>query len=653
MPPQPSLLRWCLASLGAFLLVVFVAPGCGRSSLEPESLTDGSIPVPEAGACGPSTCPSGCCDARGTCRTGLDTQACGGGGKQCSDCIANGFTSCEATTKSCARSTTQCNAATCATGCCAVVGGQTQCLSGTEANACGTNGQSCQQCSAQGRTCDTRSRTCSASKCDATNCNGCCVGDTCLPGTDALACGVRGAQCTSCQAQGRVCRAQAGGGGQCEGAPTCSPANCGGCCNGDTCVDGSDGAACGKGGQACQNCLVQGQVCIPQGQPNERTCQVQPACNAANCPGCCQGNTCIVLTTNLSCGRGGQACRPCGANESCNAGVCTPNPACGPANCAGCCIGNVCALGNQNTACGVAGAACANCAAAGNVCQGGRCEAQACSPANCAGCCQGNTCVLGTQDDACGRGGLACNNCAAGGQVCQGAQCRDRCGPLNCAGCCQGNNACQLGFANNACGSSGSACVNCTAQGSRCNTLVSPRVCDNQQNTCPAPYNACPAGVTTPITPSTQGLCPDADLDALAAACAGGADSVPCLAAFQVLQATNAACAACVTPFREPFDQANALYLCVAPFVSAACNRSTGCAADCSGTSCAQCLPANQDQCKTQVNGAGGQCLPFVQQTACAVAALGPGQLCSPLTYGGQFGAWLRAVGDHFCGDGP
>jgi hypothetical protein len=653
MRAPPSLLRWCFFSLTFGVLVALLAPGCGRSSLEAESLVDGSIPVPEAGACGPSTCPTGCCDARGTCRTGTDTQACGGAGKQCNDCIANGFTTCESTTKSCSRATATCNASTCPSGCCAVVGGVTQCLSGTEANACGRNGASCAQCAAQGRACDTATRACTSTKCDASNCNGCCVGDTCLPGTDSLSCGEKGQACLSCAAQGRVCRGQAGGGGVCEGTPSCGPANCGGCCNGDTCVAGSDGAACGKGGAACANCVVQGRVCVPQGQPNERTCQVQATCNAGNCPGCCQGNTCIVLTTNLSCGRGGEACRACGGNESCNAGVCTPNPACGPANCAGCCIGNVCAQGNQDTACGLAGIECLNCAGGGNVCQAGRCEAPACGPGNCAGCCRGNTCVLGAQDDACGRGGAACRDCTVGGQVCQGAQCRDRCGPANCAGCCQGAVQCQLGFANNACGSNGAACANCNAQGSTCNTLVSPRVCDNQQNVCPAAYNACPGGTTTPITPSLQNVCPGADLDALAAACAAGPDTVPCIAAFQVLQATNAACATCLVPFNEPFTQLTGLYRCAAPFVTAACNRSTGCASDCADTSCAQCVPANRDQCKDQVNGNGGQCLPFVQQTACVAPALLPGQLCSPATYGAQFGNWLRAVGDHFCGDGP
>ncbi len=89
------------------------------------------------------------------------------------------------------------------------------------------------------------------------------------------------------------------------------------------------------------------------------------------------------------------------------------------------------------------------------------------------------------------------------------------------------------------------------------------------------------------------------------------------------------------------------------PFVSNPCNRATGCAVDCQNTSCSNCAAGVEDQCRNQVNGGGGQCNNFVQQTACVQGAVGPGSLCSPFTYGGNFGGWLRAVGDHFCGNGP
>lgn len=642
----PSFARFFGVAFFAALVFVFVASGCGRSSLEIE-------PPPEAGvtpgACTAATCPNGCCDTSGQCRTGADVRACGGGGQRCSDCIATGFQTCDPARKTCSRTVAECNASTCRDGCCSFNGTQQTCLAGTDAIACGRAGSVCVDCANLGRACDASTRTCGTGKCDATNCDGCCVGDKCLTGTEATACGVNGQSCTSCAQQGQTCRSLPGGGGTCQGTPTCGPQNCGGCCQGTTCVTGSDASACGRQGAACTNCTATGRVCGA-----DRTCQTPVTCGPANCPGCCVGNNCVVATTPAACGKGGEVCRGCGANESCNAGVCVPAPNCGPANCAGCCIGNdVCAVGSQNTACGVGGLQCANCAGNGQVCQGGTCQAAACGPANCAGCCAGNTCVIGTQDNACGGNGAQCSDCTPGNQVCQGRQCRARCSPANCAGCCTGGNACALGFTNGACGSGGAACSNCAAAGSTCNTLVVPRVCANQGGNCPAAYPACPAGVTSPVTPSLQGVCADLDLDALQAACAAGPDVATCVAAFQVLAATSPGCNACLAPFNQPFQQLSGIYTCAAPFVSAACNRATGCAVDCATTSCTQCPAASQDQCVNQVNGGGGQCSPFVQQTACVLPTLQPGNLCSPVTYGGSFGGWLRAVGDHFCGNGP
>ena len=635
-----------LAALATFavLSLVVLSPGCGRTSLEPETLGDGGV-IPTS--CGPQNCPNGCCDETGQCKTGGDTRACGSLGSRCTDCIAQGFEFCEPGAKVCGRNVSRCTPAECPNGCCSVEGGRARCLAGTEASACGTGGSACRDCEAEGRSCDPALRTCSVGKCDASNCNGCCVGDLCLPGNELASCGAAGQQCLTCAA-GQVCRAQPGGGGVCEGTPACGPQNCGGCCTPEgQCVTGSDTNACGRQGQACQACPA-GQTCGPN-----RTCQPLPTCGPANCAGCCVGNNCVIATTPAACGRGGVACQACAQGETCNAGVCQPGPKCGPGNCAGCCVGDdICAVGTQATACGAGGQQCNNCAAQNppRVCQGGTCELPTCGPQNCLGCCSGNTCVVGTQDNACGpANGQACTDCTQANQVCVGRQCRERCGPANCVGCCNGN-SCVPGFANNACGSGGAACTNCTQAGSTCNGLVDPRVCNNQQNTCPAPYAACPAGVTTPVTPSLQNQCTDGDLDAVQAACAGGPNTATCAAAFQVLAATNAACATCVTPFRQPFQQLSGIYLCVAPFVSGPCNRATGCAVDCADTSCEQCPAATETQCRTQVNG--GQCSQFVQQTACVTPALAAGQLCSPATYG-SFGAWLRAVGDHFCGNGP
>lgn len=650
----PRLLRLLGLAVFAAAFFVLVAPGCGRSSLEIDSLDAAS---PEGGACGPSNCPNGCCDRLGTCRIGADTQACGSRGAQCSDCIANGFQFCDVPKgKVCARSVTNCGPGECPAGCCAFEGGQPTCLAGTDPSACGRFGGSCNDCAQQGRSCDTVTRACSLGKCDATNCKGCCVGDQCLGGNDSQACGSLGESCKSCKQTGQSCAPSPNGaGGRCEGTPTCGPQNCGGCCNDITCVAGSDSVACGKQGQACTNCTATGRQCVAQGLPNERTCQAPVLCGAGNCPGCCVGNNCIVATTPAACGKGGEVCKGCGANETCNAGLCVPAPSCSPANCAGCCIGNdICAIGNQNTACGLAGIQCNNCAGQGKVCQGGSCQTPACGPGNCAGCCAGNTCVLGSQDTACGQNGAQCNDCTPANQVCQGRVCRAKCSPANCAGCCTPGNACAVGFTNSACGSGGDTCKNCTLAASTCDTLALPRVCANQANLCPKPYANCPAGTTTGITPSLQNLCDNVvDLDSIAAACAGGADVGTCVAAFQVLAATNPACAACLKPFDEPFSHLSGVYRCAAPFVNAACNRSTGCVTDCQGSSCSQCPAASEEQCRTQVDGAGGQCNPFVQQTGCVGPAVAFGSLCSPATYGGNFGGWIRAVGAHFCGNGP
>jgi hypothetical protein len=170
------------------------------------------------------------------------------------------------------------------------------------------------------------------------------------------------------------------------------------------------------------------------------------------------------------------------------------------------------------------------------------------------------------------------------------------------------------------------------------------------QGTCPAPYGGCADDVATPVTPSLQGLCSDDDLDAVRSACATGSGASTCRAAMTVLAATNAVCEACLSPFDEEFAGRSGLYRCAAPFVSQACNHATGCANDCAEASCSQCPDASEPQCREGVSG--GQCSAYVEQASCAISALATGSLCSPFTYA-DYGLWLRAVGDHFCGNGP
>jgi hypothetical protein len=626
-----------LACLG-LLLFVLVVPGCGRSSLEPETLDGGAT-----SSCSPSTCPNGCCDATGVCRTGRDVRACGSVGGRCSDCVANGFNVCTSA-RVCGRDEPSCSSRTCL-GCCSLDDGRLRCLSGTEPAACGRGGEACTDCSEQGRACDGSSRSCGSTTCDASNCDGCCVGDKCLPGTTTSACGAKGARCDACGA-GQHCSAVGGGGGRCEGTTACGPDNCGGCCNAaGQCVTGTDTTACGANGAKCDSCGLN-EVCAPNG-----TCQAQPTCGPSNCPGCCVGNQCVISTTPIACGTKGQVCKTCGPNEICDpTGKCVSGSVCNPATCGGCCVGDICAVGTQQTACGTNGTACLNCANQGRVCQSGSCQVPACGPATCPnGCCSGNTCVLGTQDNACGKaGGAACTDCTASNQTCQNQQCVQKCGPSNCAGCCRPDGTCDgLGSNNNSCGQGGVACDNCSATGSFCNGLVVPRRCNDDQSTCPAPYNSCAPGITMPATPQLQNVCTDANLDTLALACAGGADTIACGIAVAALPA---ACRTCIAPFNHPFEQNTGLFACAASSVSTSCRRAMGCSDDCAQTSCSQCLATSENSCITLVTNPGGQCRTLFN-TSCANAALSSG-LCSRFSYA-SYGAWLRGVGDQFCGNGP
>ena len=52
------------------------------------------------------------------------------------------------------------------------------------------------------------------------------------------------------------------------------------------------------------------------------------------------------------------------------------------------------------------------------------------------------------------------------------------------------------------------------------------------------------------------------------------------------------------------------------------------------------------------MNASGNQCGNFFDATNCTQSALEAGQLCSQYSYL-DYGKWLEAVGDHFCGDGP
>jgi hypothetical protein len=190
--------------------------------------------------------------------------------------------------------------------------------------------------------------------------------------------------------------------------------------------------------------------------------------------------------------------------------------------------------------------------------------------------------------------------------------------------------------------------------GTTCDLLVSPPVCTNQQKTCPSPYAGCPAATTTPVTAANQGVCTTLDLQGLPGACAGGATTASCSAALAAINAVAPACGACLQPFAvDFFPTFQGIFLCTAPFVGAACNHSTGCDLDCTTASCSMCAAASMSTCEDDVQN-GGQCNSFATQSACILGALQPGQpgsFCNPSLYAMTgFGAWLQAVGQHYCG---
>ena len=338
----------------------------------------------------------------------------------------------------------------------------------------------------------------------------------------------------------------------------------------------------------------------------------------------------------------------CAIGSTCIGGFCEAT--CGPTTCPnGCCVNGACAVGKQDTACGVKGASCTDCTAEGEVCSGQACVAPPCSSQNCNGCCDKNgKCQTGTSNTVCGADGASCADCTPSKDVCTNQACVPTCGPSNCAaGCCDAQGACEAGFLDSACGSEGATCTNCTAEGSTCDVVLTPRVCKSDQTTCPAPFPSCPSGTTT-SAPKVQTVCSAQDLSEAAAACASGAASAGCRAFFTSEKQLNAACASCLAPFDVPFAQETGIFLCVAPYVSASCDQSTGCFDLCEQTSCSQCPTGSVATCKRQAQN--GACRGYVSGTTCVLGGLtGQGSFCSPTGYA-SFGDWLRGVGGHYCG---
>ncbi len=103
------------------------------------------------------------------------------------------------------------------------------------------------------------------------------------------------------------------------------------------------------------------------------------SCGPSTCGGCCQGTTCMSVTTAQACGYGGLACKQCQSGESCQAGVCTPSTTkCDATSCgSGCCdLSGKCVSGTADTSCGKGGAACSQCTSK-EQCKEGLCKTKA------------------------------------------------------------------------------------------------------------------------------------------------------------------------------------------------------------------------------------------------------------------------------------
>jgi len=614
--------------------------------------------------CDPQTC-GGCCEGN-VCFAGKDPNECGLNGQSCLHCESSNLTC--SPQQTCVQP--PCGSQTC-TGCCF----GDQCLSGTDPAACGISGAVCGNCLASGGKCvaEGTGGVCEGQPtCNASNCPGCCQGTMCVPGSSPTACGSGGQTCTNCQTLGEGCGA-AGGGFFCESVSACGPENCPGCCAGNACLPGTDPNECGIGGQFCENCASLGGACIASQGGFGGFCENNNLCGP-NCQGCCEGSACEPGNNPTACGTFGQPCTDCtqfgetcgGADAGFGQGQCVQAP-CSAQNCPGCCAGGSCLQGNDPAACGANGQLCADCTSLSETCStadagfgGGSCIKEpppVCNETNCpTGCCDGATCLPGNLDSFCGTAGAACTNCGASNKTCKAQACvagPPTCNATTCQGCCDLSNACQPGFIDTQCGESGASCQDCTQlnPASTCDVSVTPRLCENEQVQCPAPYPSCPASLETP-SPKQQDVCSASDLQNAQSACEGGAHSTACDSYFAFEKSQNAACASCLTPFDYDFSELTGLTTCVAPFTDATCNHITACLVDCTDKACAQCVDSGALQacqadvpntvCSSYYNGA--QCIDN--------AFFGQGSFCDPNQGTGLFGDWLLPVGQYYCGGG-
>ena len=191
--------------------------------------------------------------------------------------------------------------------------------------------------------------------CNPSNCEGCCLGETCVTGGYPAGCGTKGARCEVC-AEGASCEA-----GRCV--RPCGPDTCAGCCSatGECLAGASDAAACGENGAACA-------ACGPAKACSAGKC-VAATCDAT-CNGCCKPDgSCVPYAgeagsgrSKATCGARGSQCVACAGDGECDEGACRPNPASTPKCPIGCWASDgTCVAGTDPVACGSAGNSCDAC----------------------------------------------------------------------------------------------------------------------------------------------------------------------------------------------------------------------------------------------------------------------------------------------------
>ncbi len=204
--------------------------------------------------------------------------------------------------------------------------------------------------------------------------------------------------------------------------PTGGSGACLGCINSaGVCQAGEFDSACGQGGEPCMPCEAPSECA-------EGECVAPPTCGPDNCGGCCDGNTCIEAPTDAQCGADGSECTECGSTATCSAGTCAL-----PCEdtCFGCCDASGNCIDDEDqtdAACGFLGLDCEACGG-DETCDFGVCSSPTCLE-TCNGCCIGSECFDGYSDFACGfqetcavcSGGTSCDSFGVGCEVTAGLQ---------------------------------------------------------------------------------------------------------------------------------------------------------------------------------------------------------------------------------------